>query len=161
MQKVVVLVAFAIVVGVLGCGAVQNILPTGDVTAIRAAVPECAGDADSVILQYIPDPAAADTLIQLANYALIKNDVVTAQQVSDFLDICDHYLDLGEDITGNEAVLFLVSQVDGLQEQLGAGVIILSQYVNNLKVPRVLTACDIALLKIQVAHIREKVLAVL
>lgn len=111
----------------------------------------CDTDKQSLICEKIPQPEHADIALQLVNVRALKNDQYTAQEVLDFLNTCEAFLE--EDITYGKFVKWLGAYVEDVELE----VVILSNYLSVLKVDTPISEYDRMLLQEHIERQKEVV----
>ena len=112
----------------------------------------CDTEEPSLICEKIPEPEAADILLQLANLEALKNDAYTGKQALEFLDQCDKF------ITEVNTYADLADWLSTKVENIDAEIIILSGYLKVLDKKLPIYDYDRMLLKQHIEH-QRKVLA--
>ena len=104
-----------------------------------------------MILEKIPNPAAADLVLQVANFECLKRQTYSADNALAVLDAVDSLLDRGT--TYADLVSYVLSRFADFNHDLGAEVLIASSYLHVLDEPLPISDCDRVLLR---AHIRHQ-----
>jgi len=108
--------------------------------------PVCENEKNSLICEKIPQPKHADILLQLGNLRAIKEDVYSGKQAINFLEKCEGII--SEQKTYKDLTQKLISQID----EVDVEIIVLSNYLNKLKVDLPISDFDRNLLKQHIAH---------
>lgn len=138
MKKVFII--FIVCISLVGCAFTQN----------KDGV--CDTEKPSLICEKIPEPEAADILLQLANLEALKSDSYSATQAEEFLAECETFIDEVE--TYADLANWLSLRVKNIE----AEIIILSGYLKVLDKELSIYDYDRMLLKKHIEH-QRKVLA--
>lgn len=109
----------------------------------------CDTDERSLICEKIPQPEHADIALQLVNVRALKNDYYSAQKVLKFFDMCESFLE--KDVTYGVFVKWLGSYIEDVELE----VVILSNYLNVLKVDIPISDYDRMLLQEHIERQKE------
>lgn len=133
-------IIFIVCVSLIGCA----FLPNKDGV--------CDTEKPSLICEKVPEPEAADILLQLANLEALKNDSYTGAQATEFLNECETFLNEVETYAG------LADWLSMKVKNIDAEIIILSGYLQVLDKELPIYEYDRMLLKKHIEH-QRKVLA--
>jgi hypothetical protein len=119
----------------------------------------CEKGEDSVILDLIPNASMVDVVLKAGNYAALKNECYTRQQIEKVFDECEKYLEnYDTEITGTQVVAYISKKVKWVRENVDQDILFISQYATNIDVPRIFTTCDRRILLKEITKHREQVL---
>ena len=117
------------------------------------------GKYDSVILQKIPDPAAASIILQLANLEAVKNiPDYNVEKALKAIDIIEYVLNV-ENISFNKLIDESNYQAKLVNSSYGLEIFLISQYVGVLNTPETIdvpiSVCDKALIQLHLNKQRQ------
>lgn len=101
----------------------------------------CKTEEPSVICEKIPQPEHADIILQIGNLRAIKGDIYSGKEAIAFLEKCEAIL--SEQKTYKDLTQKLVAEIN----EVDIEIIVLSEYVNKLKVDLPISDFDRNLLK--------------
>ena len=135
-------VGIVVLVFMVGCAGTTQFVPP----------PECEGGAKSLILERIPDPAGASLILQVANLELLKHNAYTKQEALEVIRTIEEYSAV-ENITYGDLVVYVLSRFENFNKEMGAEILLASQYLKVLNEPVPISACDKALI---LAHLEKQ-----
>lgn len=113
--------------------------------------PECEGS-KSLILERIPDPAGASLVLQVANLELLKHNAYTKQEALEVIRTIEEYSAV-ENITYGDLVVYVLSRFENFNKEMGAEILLASQYLKVLNEAVPISPCDKALI---LAHLEKQ-----